>query len=94
MRAWVLVSALVLGALTTGCGPDCEAMCNDAKKCEGAEQSVDCKKSCEDGEKAAESAGCEKQYEDILDCEDDQDDLCKADVCSAEIKALTDCMTK
>lgn len=88
----------VIGAATGlfGCGPDCTAMCEDAKDCPNANKSADCEKSCEDAERIAEGAGCESQYESMLDCEDDnQDKICDAgESCKKELGALAACLAK
>lgn len=94
LRKWMLVPVLALSALVTGCGDDCESLCEDGNECEGVEEKVDCGKFCEDLEKLVEAAGCEDQYDDSLSCASDQDDVCKADdnSCEAEQTALSECM--
>jgi hypothetical protein len=91
-----MVRALLAAATLIGCGPDCASMCEDGKKCEGADKSGDCEKSCETAEKAAESAGCESQYEAMLDCKDEhQDDMCTVEsTCKKELDALASCQAK
>jgi hypothetical protein len=93
MRIWTVLPMFVLGLMATGCGADCAALCEDAKKCEGADESIDCEKSCEEKEKKAEAAGCESQYEERLSCTDDLDNVCKQDEeCEPEQKALDECV--
>ncbi|MCC6554575.1 MAG: hypothetical protein IT372_16470 [Polyangiaceae bacterium] len=83
-----------IGAFTVGCGADCEGMCEDAKECEGAADTGDCAKACEDAEKAAEDKGCSDQYDDLLSCMDDQDDICTAGTgCTSEATAYGTCLS-
>ena len=100
MTSTTTFGTLALALLLSGCGgPDCAALCEDAKKCANAPEDVkkapSCEKYCEDQEKLAEGAGCESQYEAFLDCEDDADDICKSEeTCKAEFEALGACIIK
>jgi hypothetical protein len=96
MRFGMFVAVVALGSSVVACGPDCAALCEDAKDCEGAEQAEggDCEKSCEEAEKKAEAAGCESQYEEALSCRDDQDDVCDLSGCAKEETALLECVEK
>ncbi|MGB1275766.1 MAG: hypothetical protein ACPG77_08450 [Nannocystaceae bacterium] len=61
------LGALALGAFTmpaAGCGDACVNACEDAKDCDGADQNVDCQKTCDDARKASEDAGCGSEYDD------------------------------
>lgn len=92
MRGSILIILVALS--TVACGPDCTALCEDAKECGDASEELDCEERCEDNEKTAEAAGCETQYEDVLSCLDGLDDVCDDDGCSSESKALQECMRK
>jgi hypothetical protein len=96
MQGWKRFLVALGAAGLLGCGADCAKLCEDAKKCAGANQSTDCEKTCEEAEKTAEGAGCESQYESMLDCTDDhKDNLCTTgESCKKELDALTTCMTK
>lgn len=96
MKYWGLLWAMLAATGLIGCGPDCAAMCEDGKDCPDANKSIDCEKTCEDAEKTAEGAGCESQYESMLDCEDDnKDKICSAgESCKKESEALATCMAK
>jgi hypothetical protein len=92
LRKFTIVPMFAMALFAVGCGPDCEGMCEERNECDGA-MKQDCEKVCEDGEKEAEKAGCEDQYDDYLSCLDDQDDLCKMteSTCSKEFDALGKC---
>jgi hypothetical protein len=92
MRDWLMLPMFVC-SMAAGCGADCAALCEDAKKCDDADQEIDCEKACEDNEKKSEAAGCESQYEERLSCTDDLGDVCKqGEVCEPEQRALDKCM--
>jgi len=82
-----------IGAFTVGCGADCESLCEDGNECEGAVKNDDCAGSCEKAEKAAEDAGCSDEYDDLVSCAGDQDDVCKPEegACSSELTAYSKC---
>jgi hypothetical protein len=96
LKKITMVPMLAMALFAVGCGADCESLCEDAKECDGAEQDVDCAKSCEDAQKAAEDAGCEDEYDDVVSCAGDQDDICKpdADACKSESEAFGKCLAK
>jgi hypothetical protein len=93
LKKLTMVPMLAMALFAVGCGADCESLCEDTQECEGAEK-VDCAKQCEETEKAVEKAGCEDQYDDVLSCASDQDDVCKPDedACKSELSAFTKCM--
>ena len=93
LRKFTIVPMLAMALFAVGCGPDCESQCEDAQECEGAEKE-DCAKGCEELEKPVEKAGCEDQYDDLLSCSGDIDDICKppANPCESENKAFGKCM--
>ena len=89
-----LAVIVVLASFTIGCGVDCMSLCEDRKECEGADRDKDCAGECEQLESLAEKAGCEDQFDDMVVCEGEQDDICRADenACDSETKAYTDCI--
>jgi hypothetical protein len=91
-----LSSIVVLAFFAIGCGVDCLSLCEDKKECEGADRDKDCAGECEQIESLVEKASCEDQYDDLLGCEGEQDDLCRADenACDSETKAYADCITE
>lgn len=90
-----LGAALILAstAMLAGCGADCEGLCEDGQECEGAD-SEDCEASCEKTEKLNEAAGCEDQYDDLLSCIDDAEDICKSDSCDSEGGKYVSCIVE
>jgi hypothetical protein len=89
------VFAAVMGTVLVGCGTDCAKICEDRKKCEGADQAANCETQCENDELTAEAAGCENQYEEALSCKGEQDDACTIEeACASELSALTMCVAK
>lgn len=96
LRKLILVPALALSAFITGCGDDCTSVCEDSKDCADADKSTDCDKACDESKKAADEAGCSDQYDDLLSCLSDIDDLCKSDgtECIKETLALSSCTLK
>src|SRR5262245_60417752 len=94
LRKFMIVPMFSLALFAVGCGPDCESLCEDANECEGVEKKADCEKECEEGEKLVEEKGCEDQYDDVISCRGDLDDICKppADACKSENAALNKCL--
>ena len=86
---------MIAALFAVACGPDCEDLCDKEKKCEGSSLSdVDCGSYCEKIEDLNEKAGCEDQFDDLLSCADDADDLCKGDACESESTKYGDCFGK
>ena len=92
LRKFTIVPMLALALFAVGCGPDCESICEDGNECEGPDQN--CEKFCEDTEKRVEDKGCEDQYDEVVSCMGDIDDLCKAPetACASENAALNKCL--
>ncbi|HEX6275036.1 MAG TPA: hypothetical protein VFZ53_18465 [Polyangiaceae bacterium] len=93
LKKLTIVPMLAMALFAVGCGADCESLCEDGQECKDAEK-VDCAEECEKIEKAVEKAGCEDQYDDVLSCSSDQDDICKPDedACESEAEAFAKCM--
>ncbi len=95
----MLVPVFMLAGLATACGDDCVSSCEDGKECSDAtaeEKAQDCDKFCEDGEKDAETTGCSDQYDDMVSCISDLDDICKFDFekdCTTESAAYGACFS-
>jgi hypothetical protein len=94
IQAFVFATAAAL--LGTGCGVNCESLCEDRKQCDGEDKSVDCAEYSEKTQALVEDANCEDQYDKLTQCTGNQDDICRpdADACRSESVAYTDCMTK
>jgi len=92
----LLIPFLAILPALTGCGSDCESVCEDANDCPGATKTPDCGKQCDESEKAADKLGCKDQWNDVWDCAGDED-VCKADsgkACEKELNALSTCVCK
>jgi hypothetical protein len=95
----MLVPVFMLAGLATACGDDCVSACEDGKECAEAseeQKAADCDKQCEDGEKLAEKMGCEDEYDDLVSCYSDIDDICKPSEtdCATEGAAAFACQLK
>jgi hypothetical protein len=90
--AWIVTLAF----LALGCGADCMSLCEDRKECKGADRDEDCSVDCNELESLVEKASCEDQFDDLLACEGEQEDICRADenACDAESQAYSDCITE
>ncbi len=86
-----LLAAPLLGLLlaVTACGPTCKSVCEDSKKCTGADKNTNCGQECDNGERITDNAKCGDQYETYFDCEGDKADVCRADdhTCDAKRNA-------
>jgi hypothetical protein len=86
---------LLLLVFATGCGEDCEEICESRKQCRNAESDVDCAAYCEEREELAEDADCTEQYDALNECLASQDDICNEDpeACESQSRAYTDCLS-
>ena len=69
----IIASLAALTLALSGCGADCESLCEDSKECPGADQSADCAKECAEMEQDVEAFGCTSEYDDFLSCSGDTD---------------------
>jgi hypothetical protein len=83
---WAL---LVVIAALCGCGRTAEDLCEDVQECSEAIDFDDCVSDAEVVEQAAESAGCESEYDEYLDCLDY--DICAWRTCRAPRERLEMC---
>jgi hypothetical protein len=85
---WIFAAA----TFAAGCGHDCVALCEEGNACEGAAK-IDCAANCENYESLAEPASCEDQLDDLLTCQENQDDVCKeGEQCRSKALDLDDCL--
>lgn len=95
LKKLMMVPMFALSLFAVGCGPDCESLCEDAKECDNAtaeDKKEDCAKTCEDLAK-----DCEDEYDDVVSCMGDLDDICKFDAtkdCQSELTAYGKCKAK
>jgi hypothetical protein len=88
--------ALATCVLVTACGggSPCEDYCAEAKDCENMSlvPGEDCAKACEDAiDQVEEMQGCGAEFEDMLDCAADSDDVCRPTDCTSEALDYVDC---
>ncbi len=88
--------ALTLLGFVSGCGANCESVCEDRKQCPDAspdERTRDCDKSCGDDTARADRFGCTSQNADLVDCFAKLNDLCDPapSACSGEQARLYQC---
>jgi hypothetical protein len=92
---WKVPLVVVLAGLV-GCGEDCESLCQEAVEqeccqkecpdCECPDESA-CKKACRNDDEVVADSGCEDDYEAVIECTAEVDDICGAAdmACSADI---------
>ena len=95
----MLVPVFMLAGLATACGNDCVDGCEDKKDCADAtaeQKAEDCDKACDDLEELSDSADCSDQFDDLMSCGSDIDDVCKPpeNACNTEGEAFFTCITK
>jgi hypothetical protein len=98
LRKLAIVPMLALVMFATGCGDDCESVCEARNGCADVEREEDCSKACEDDAREAEDADCEDQYDEVVSCVSDQDDVCDeaklGEACRSEFTAFNECMNR
>jgi hypothetical protein len=81
-----------------GCGEySCEDFCEDLAECEDATTNpASCESGCEELERQNEDFGCNDEYESIMKCVEELDDVCDQKTaereCGAEADAWEDCI--
>ena len=89
----VISSSLILGA----CGTSAVSFCDQVCACTGCSDSekADCVDSFEDSEKVAGEAGCDGEFDALVECSADElecnDSTVTVDGCDAEAEAVVDC---
>ena len=97
MRFHRLGLVCVIGAslALTACGYSCENLCEDMADCSGSEQNPDdCDPQCEILERVNEDSECEDEYDELLSCASELEDICDEDdqeKCSDELTDYSDC---
>jgi len=86
--AWTLSMAL----LAAGCAPDCVSACESENGCQGAVKR-DCAKDCSNAEALNDLADRGDQYDDLLVCIEDQEDVCVSGAqCQTKAEQYADCI--
>lgn len=91
-KSLLMVPLVASLAVLTGCGASCDSVCDDAQGCPGATK-ANCDDACGKSETLAEDAGCSDQYDDMIDCLGDMNDICseKDPSCDSKISAYMGC---
>jgi hypothetical protein len=91
----LFVPLLALLPAITACGNNCSDVCEDQKKCKDANASANCDDFCDKGDDLADNADCKDQWDDVIDCGADQDDVCSDTdkSCDAKFTAFFTCVT-
>ena len=97
MKNLLVALSLTAALALSGCGADCESLCEDMKACSTATEDIkaqDCAKTCADAETANETMGCTSQYDDVVSCSAGQDDICvyNEEACKTESAAYVSCV--
>lgn len=101
MRLHRLGLAILLGASLglTGCGYSCTNWCEDhTEECKGDDTNPDdCDPICEIIERRNEDMECDDEFDDIMSCLGDLDDICDADdledpACGSEQEKYSNCL--
>ncbi|HEX6764150.1 MAG TPA: hypothetical protein VF103_01705, partial [Polyangiaceae bacterium] len=74
------VLLMVAPLIAIGCGPDCRLLCErrEEANCEGDPgDGVDCEYQCKHEEDLVANAGCESEYDDLMTCIDELEDICE-----------------
>jgi hypothetical protein len=84
---------------SSGTGPsepqaDCESLCEEAQECPGATPGVDCAAECKLSEQEAAEAGCSGEWDDLMTCIAELEDICTIGEgdCVSEAGAYSDCI--
>lgn len=73
------VLLMVAPLYAIGCAPDCRLLCErrEEANCEGDVDNPDCEYQCKHEEDLVANAGCESEYDDLITCVDELDDICE-----------------
>ena len=101
MKKFTLTMTAAVLFLASGCGTDCESLCDEIveQNCSSTTpiKINNCSEYCDSVDEINERAGCESQFDDSLSCSDDNfDALCadpNAGTCTSESAAYIDCFT-
>ena len=91
-KSLLIIPLLAAIPVVTGCGGSCDSVCDDAQDCPGATK-VNCDDACGKSETLAEDAGCSDQYDDMINCLGDMNDICsdKDTSCDSKVSAYVGC---
>ena len=105
LRTLTSTFGILCALLAFGCQPDCRLMCEEIEEADCAGGSTpDCESQCKHDQDLVTNAGCEADYDALLACYDDLENICDAfELCSTadtscdepecdnEVEDLADC---
>jgi hypothetical protein len=92
MRLVMIVAVVCLG-MVGACDDsgDCDHFCKEGNACEATtDDDVECEEFC-DGVATIKKTDCGAEYDDLLKCYQDADDLCVEGTCKDELNAFGFC---
>ena len=101
MKLVAMVTALgILLPGIVGCGSACESWCEDTLDCLRSQvdddtledAKADCDEACDDMEEQAEDADCEDDFDEYMDCVDEEGVDCDSPTCVSKQNAYLTCL--
>jgi len=75
-------------------GDDCAELCTKYARCDGSTDASECRSQCDDTERIVRAAGCDREYDDLIDCYARADDFCSAsESCAREVDDFAACIS-
>jgi hypothetical protein len=90
----MVVCAVALSGLAVGCKDSCKSNCEDTQKCANAtalEKATNCDNFCSNVDNVSDSASCNSQKDNLLNCEDGAN-ACDTNACAAQLIAWGGCV--
>jgi len=95
----IILGIGILALLGPGCGADCESLCEESRACSSfdGDTNTSCGQECDQAEAFMEAFGCADQYDEMMTCAGDLDDICQirdmvTTPCAGPSDALGTCM--
>lgn len=79
-----------------GLGGSCTSLCERANQCDGVTANSDCAGACADSQAQADGAGCSAEWDGIVACSAQRDDICDTTdtSCNDEAQQYVNCFVK
>jgi hypothetical protein len=86
---WLALGMTAALGVLSGCGNDCEALCEEQARCPDVILVGSCEDFCDTAGDIVDAAGCETEWEALISCQLEQGDYCSPDpnACKAENEA-------
>jgi hypothetical protein len=74
---------------------DCRDLCSDSRRCDSDASEAECRSQCASIERIVDDAGCERAWDDVLDCAGSAPGSCEtaSNVCADELEDFTTCLS-